>query len=119
MNRSTLVLLAVAVFSLSACTEYVPYMSNSGTMLSPQLPPDKYQILGNAEATACASYIFGFPTGGSNLNQTAVNNAVKSKNGDFFVQSTADIRLNYFPSTLFALYLERCVTVQGLVLKFK
>lgn len=119
MRRLTLCLMAVLVFALSACTEYVPMINASSSALMPQLPADRYQILGTGEGTACTSYLLGFPTGGSNPYQTAVNAAIKSKNGDYFIQATTDVRLNYFPSTLFALYLERCVTTQGLVIKFK
>jgi hypothetical protein len=119
MSRAATLLLVLAVFSLSACTYYVPIASQSFSALSPQLPPDKYQILGSSEGSACASYILGFPTAGSNLMQAAVNQAVKSKNGDLFVTTSSDMRINYFPSTLFSFYQEQCVTLQGFVLKFK
>lgn len=119
MSRATMFLLAVAAFSLSACTYYLPIASQSFSSLSPQLPPEKYQILGNAEGTACASYVLGFPTAGSNLMQTAVNSAVKSKNGDLFVTTSSDMRFNYFPAIMFSFYQEQCVTLQGFVLKLK
>lgn len=119
MSRAATLLLVLAVFSLSACTYYLPISSQSFSALSPQLPPEKYQILGSAEGSACASYILGFPTAGSNLMQTAVNQAVRSKNGDLFVTSSADMRINYFPAQLFPLYQEQCLTLQGFVLKLK
>ena len=119
MSRSATLLLVLAVFSLSACTYYMPISSQSFSALSPQLPPEKYQILGNAEGSACASYILGFPTAGSNLMQTAVSNALKSKNGDLFVTTSSDMRFNYFPAIIFSLYQEQCVTLQGFVLKLK
>ena len=119
MGRAVILLLMVAGLSLSACTYYMPIASQSFSALSPQLPPEKYQILGNAEGSACASYILGFPTAGSNLMQTAVSNALKSKNGDLFVTSSSDMRLNYFPAMLFPIYQEQCVTLQGFALKLK
>lgn len=119
MNRPVMLLLAVAAFSLSACTYYMPLASQSFSMLSAQLPPEKYQILGSTEGTACASYILGFPMTGSNLMQAAVNQAVKSKNGDLFVTTSSDVRYNYFPATIWSFYQEQCVTLQGFVLKLK
>lgn len=119
MSRAVNLLLAVAAFSLSACTYYLPIASQSFSALSPQLPPEKYQILGSAEGSACASYILGFPTAGSNLMQTSVNQAVKSKNGDLFVTTSSDMRINYFPAQMFPFYQEQCITLQGFVLKFK
>ncbi|MEO6202611.1 MAG: hypothetical protein ABIP82_05255 [Nitrospirales bacterium] len=119
MRRVATLLSVLAVFSLSACTYYLPMASQSSSVLAPQLPPEKYQILGSAEGSACASYILGFPTAGSNLMQTAVNQAVRSKNGDLFVTTTSDMRFNYFPAIFFSIYQEQCVTLQGFVLKLK
>ena len=114
-----MVLVVLSIF-VSSCTTYLPLVNASGTVLQAQLPPDKFTILGTSEGTSCSSSFLGFPlVGTKNTYQNAVNNAIRSKNGDHFIQATSDASIFAFPIQYFAIYIEQCITVQGLVVKLK
>lgn len=111
-------LMAMAIF-LASCTYYLPRTNSSGSLLQASLPPEKYTIMGAAEGTSCASFILQLPIiGTKNTFQAAVNNAIRSKGGDLFIQATSDESFFFFPHPVYG-YSERCVTVQGLVIKLK
>lgn len=118
-----LLLLALLPMMLAACSMYQPVSNQSGTILQATLPPDRFSIIGTGEGTSCASFFLGIPTGAvtgeKNTYQSAVRKAIHSKNGDHFIQSTADMTFTYFPSLWFPFYQEVCTTVEGLVVKLK
>lgn len=108
-----------ALFLLASCTMYMPMTQPSGSHLQLDMNKTDYTVLGVGEGTACASNFLGLPLGGKNTYQAAVNKAVGSKGGDLLIQSSADASMTFFPSTLWPLWQESCVTVQGLVIKLK
>lgn len=117
-------LLLVLAAGLSACTYQLPISNPSGTTLQAILPADKYTIMGTSSGEACGRFVLGFPlataTGEKSTYQAAVRKAILAKNGDHFIQSTSDFQLTTFihPQYL-PIYNELCVTVEGLVIKFK
>ena len=115
--------LMLAAIGLTSCTYYQPVSNPSGTLLQAVLPAEKFTILGTASGEACGRFIFGFPlataTGEKNTYQAAVRKAIHSKNGDHFIQTTADFAYTGFPLPQYAIYQDVCVTVEGLVLKLK
>jgi len=119
-----LLLLVLAAAGLSACTYQLPVSNPSGTLLQAVLPPEKYTIQGTSSAEACARFVLGFPlataTGEKSTYQAAVRKAILAKNGDHFIQSTADFQWTSFVHPQYMpIYNELCVTVEGLVIKFK
>jgi hypothetical protein len=78
-----------------------------------------YTILGLGEGTACNDFLLGLPIGGENTYKKAVAKAISSKGGDLLIQASADETIRYFPAPFFCLYIKRCITVTGLVVKFK
>jgi hypothetical protein len=119
----SLMLLLTAI-GLSSCVLNLPVGGNSGTTLMATLPAEKYTILGTGSGEACSRYVFGFPlataTGEKGTYQAAVRKAIQSKNGDYFIQATSDFQYTGFPNAYYVpFYQELCVTVEGLVIKFK
>lgn len=116
-------LLVLAAIGLTSCTYYQPVSNPSGTLLQAVLPPEKYTILGTSNGEACARFILGFPlataTGEKSTYQAAVRKAILAKNGDHFIQSTADFQYVVFPFQFWPIYQDVCVQVEGLVVKFK
>lgn len=116
-------LLVIAAMGLTACSYYQPVSNPSGTLLQAVLPAEKYTIIGTATGESCARFLFGFPlataTGEKNSYQAAVRKAIQSRNGDHFIQATADFAYTGFPLPQYAIYQDVCVTVEGLVIKFK
>lgn len=102
---------------LTSCAVYQPRTNNTGGTIQAILPPERYTIAGSAEGTSCASFLFGIPVAGKNTYQDAIRNAIKAKQGDYFLQSSADEYDWFF--LIPQLYHERCMTVEGLVIKFK
>ena len=116
-------LLVLAAIGLTSCSYYQPVSNPSGTLLQAVLPAEKFTILGTGSGEACGRFIFGIPlataTGEKNTYQAAVRKAIQSKNGDHFIQSTADFSYTGFPHPQYAIYQDVCVQVEGLVVKFK
>ncbi len=119
--RRLFYLLVALPFILVSCSTYAPVTNKSGTTLAAQLRADAFTILGTGEGTGCSSAVLGIPLGGvtgeENTYQTAVRKAVRSKQGDHFIQSTADRHQTFFLHPI--LYNETCTTVAGLVIKLK
>lgn len=117
-------LLLFLTIGLSACTYQLPVSNPSGTLLQAVLPPEKYTIMGTSSAEACARFVLGIPlatgTGEKSTYQAAVRKAILAKNGDHFIQSTADFQyVAFVHPQYFPIYYELCVQVEGLVIKFK
>lgn len=115
---STLLLVSFAIL-LNACTGYQPIWTHSGSSLRAELPYDKYTIMGTGTGTSCQKYFLGFNLDGSEEGGTyrkAVRLAIKEKGGDHLINATSDISRTFI---IIFLYHEECVTVEGLVIKFK
>ncbi len=119
MKKITLIASGLLVSLLSGCTAYSPISQPSGSSFQLQLSTSDYTILGQGSGEACMSHILNIPTGGKNTYQEAVSKAVGSKGGDLLIQSSSDTVETFFPSTLFSVWGERCITVTGSVVKLK
>ncbi|CAI2716940.1 DUF6567 family protein [Nitrospina watsonii] len=115
--KGKFLIVAVMMVFMASCTTYHPHSGSTGSGANITLAKGEYTVLGVGTGTSCADFIIGIPTSGENTFQQAVNKAVASKQGDLLVQSSADVKLNYFPTTFFSLWNQSCVTVQGMVIK--
>ncbi len=120
--KSRFIVLVVAVstlFLLTSCATYRPISQPSGSGLSLKMDRADYTIMGVGEGAACNSFLFNIPIGGENTYKKAVSKALSSKGGDLLIQTSADETITYFPSIHLPIYQRICVTVTGLVVRFK
>lgn len=118
-KKSHLLIFISILFLLASCAIKYPVSQPSGSQLQLAMPKDSYTILGTAEATGCDDFLIGIPLGGNFSFKDTIDMAVKAKGGDLFVQTSTDRKSVGFPSYLFGIWKQECITVQGIIVKFK